>query len=96
MASYEHLESDLSTAAFLVVRGFRLLGLVPDGGSRFAFQFEDPQGHAAEHAMAYMQGEAVPARALVAALRDLKTLLFARKGNGNGNRVTGVFCPREE
>lgn len=84
----DYLEADLGTAAFLIVRGFRLLGLVPDGGRRYAFRFEDPQGDAAEGALAYLRGDAVPAKALVAAMRDLKTLLYARKENGNGNYHT--------
>jgi len=80
----EHVESDLGTAAFLVVRGFRLLGLMPNGGGRYAFRFDDSNEKASEAALSYMQGECVPARALVAAEKDLKTLLYTRKGNGNG------------
>ena len=80
----EHVESDLGTAAFLVVRGFRLLGLMHNGGGRYAFRFDDPNEKASEAALSYLQGECVPARALVAAEKDLKTLLYTRKGNGNG------------
>ncbi len=82
----EHLESDLGTAAFLVVRGFRLLGLEPNGSGRYAFRFEDPQDKTAAAALAYLQGENVPARAFAAAEKDLKTLLYTRKGNGYGKR----------
>lgn len=40
----DHLETDLGVAAFLVVRGFRVLGLdAPEGGSRYAFRFADPE-----------------------------------------------------
>lgn len=81
----EHLESDLGTAAFLVVRGFRLLGLVPNGGRRYAFRFE---GTAAEAALAYLQAETVPARALMDAQKNLKTLLYARKRDGDGKCST--------
>ena len=83
----EHRESDLGTASFLVVKSFRLLGLAPDGGSgRYAFRFEDSDGKAAEAALAYLQGESLPAKALIAAEKDLKTLLYSRKGNGYGKR----------
>jgi hypothetical protein len=84
MRNSEHLESDLGTAAFLVARGFRLLGLAPDGGSRYAFRFSDPDGQATTAALAYLQGAEVSAKALVAAEKDLKTLLYSRKGTGNG------------
>lgn len=81
----EHLECDLGTAAFLVVRGFPLLGLQHLNGSRFGFRFGDPAGKAGAAAMSYLQGESVPAKQLVAAERDLKTLLYSEKGCGNGN-----------
>ena len=81
----ERQEPDLGTAAFLQVRGFRLLGLAPLGGGRWAFRFADPDGKASQAALAYLQGESVPARALIAAEKDLKTLLYSQKGNGNGN-----------
>lgn len=80
----EHLQSDLGIAAFLVVRGFRLLGLTADGRGRFMFRFDDPENRAAGVAMAYLQGESMPARALIAAEKDLKTLLYSRNGNGHG------------
>ena len=82
----EHLEQDLGTAAFLQVRGFRLLGLAPSGAGRYTFRFADPDGEAAQAALAYLQGEAVAAYSLVAAEKNLKTLLYSiKKGNGNGN-----------
>ena len=81
----EHQESDLGTAAFMQVRGFRLLSLSPLGGGRLAFRFADPDGAAAQDGLAYLQGESVPARSLISAEKDLKTLLYAQKGNGNRN-----------
>jgi hypothetical protein len=81
----EHLEPDLGTAAFLVVRGFPLLGLKRIGGSRFGFRFADHTGKGKAAAMAYLQGESASAKMLFAAERDLKTLLYSRKGNGHGN-----------
>jgi hypothetical protein len=80
----EHVQSDLGTAAFLVVRGFRLLGLAQDGRGRFQFRFDDSDDRAANAALGYLQGESVPARALIAAEKDLKTLLYSMNGNGHG------------
>lgn len=85
MENHEHHESDLGAAAFLVVRGFRLLGLAANDGKRFSFRFADPDGAAAEAAMAYLQGDSAPARALISAQKDLKNLLYARKRNGDGD-----------
>ena len=92
----EHLEADLGTAAFLVVQGFHLLGLAPNGKGRYAFRFQDHDGTVAQAALAYLQGQSVPARALVAAEKDLKTLLYSRRRNGNGTRNTRArgHCPR--
>ena len=78
-----HVEADLGVAAFLVVRGFKLLGLIQSGRSRYLFQFADPDGLAAKSAMGYVQGELVPANALIAAEVNLKTLLYSKKGYGN-------------
>ncbi len=79
----EHLESDLGTAAFLIVRGFPLLGLTPLSGGRFGFRFGDSEGTAHRAALSYLQGQCVPAKALVEAQKTLKTLLYTQKGNGN-------------
>ena len=85
----EHLEPDLGTAAFLQVRGFRLLGLAPLGHGRFAFIFADPDGKADEASLADLQGESVPAHSLVTSEKNLKTFLYSKKdGNYNGKYHT--------
>ncbi len=83
METREYLEADLGTAAYLVTKGHRLLGLVESGPGRFAFRFESA---ACEAALDYLQGDSVPARALVAAMSDLKTLLYQKKEPRNGKR----------
>ena len=84
---HEHLESDLGTAAFLVVRGFRLVGLTPHGGARYAFRFADPDSKAAGAAMDYLGGDTASAKAIIDAEKTLKTLLYTRKnGEGYGNQ----------
>lgn len=89
----EHIQSDLGTAAFLVVRRFSLLGLKLVGTGRFGFRFRDPEGGAAAAAMAYLRGDSVPAKQLIAAERDLKTLLYSKK-NGNENGKSSVIPDR--
>ena len=91
---HEHLEHDLGDAAFLVVKGFRLIGLVPGGQGHYSFEFEDPGGRAREAAMDYLRGEPVSARELVNAQKSLKNLLYNAKSprnghdNGNSNRTS--------
>jgi hypothetical protein len=90
MKNKTFMESDLGAAAFLVVRGFKLIDLVRVGSERYGFCFDDAVGNAAEAAMGYLQGECVSARELVAAEKNLKGLLYAKKNmrsanNGNGN-----------
>jgi hypothetical protein len=97
-------ESDLGAAAFLIVRGFRLLELVGTEGQRYRFCFEDTEGKAANAVMSYLQGESVSGRELIAAEKSLKSLLYAKKsgsgsgggsgsgrdGYGNGKRYKGM------
>ena len=94
---YEHLEHDLGTAAFLVVRGFKLIGLQRKGGQRYAFCFDDPDCRASSVAALYFQGDPVPARSLVNAERDLKTRLYAEKdSNGHGNTRRGRHARQDD
>ena len=79
----EHVQPDLGTAAFQLVRGCPLLGLLDTGG-RYAFRFADGDGRASRAALEYLQGGAVCARDLVAAEKTLKTMLYAQKRTGNG------------
>jgi hypothetical protein len=82
----EHFEDDLGIAAFLVVRGFKLLGLKPGNRGHYSFRFDDSAGTAKETAMSYLQGESVPARDLISAEKNLKAFLYSAKGTRNGNR----------
>jgi hypothetical protein len=67
----EHRTSDLSLAAYLLARGYPLLGTGGDARRRvFAF----PAG-VEDDAKAYYAGASVGARAFANALRDLKTLI---------------------
>lgn len=89
MTTVEYLESDLGTAAFLVVRGFRLLGVEPLDRGRLAFRFADESGKAKDAALEFLSGASVVARDFVAAEKNLKTVLYSTKGTaryGNGNR----------
>ena len=81
----DHLERDLGAAAYLLAKGFRLLRLAPQGRGRYSFRFADPEGHTAEASLGYFQGDSVSAKALVAAEKNLKTLLYTKKETENGN-----------
>jgi hypothetical protein len=89
MSNFEYLESDLPTAAFLVVRDFRLLGVEPVERGRLAFRFEDREGKARDAALEFLSGASVVARDFATAEKSLKTALYSAKGsprNGNGNQ----------
>lgn len=81
-----HRQRDLGIAAFLIVHGFRLLGVEPSG-NRFDFLFEDPSGNAQQTALSYLQGEPCSALAFMDATKLLKTLLYSRKGYGNDRQT---------
>jgi hypothetical protein len=73
-----HLQPDLYVAAYLMARGFALLGL-ERVGRRFAFQF-NPEAH--ETAQEYRHGASTEARQVrdfAAALTRLKDELYAAK-----------------
>jgi len=89
--SREHLEGDLPTAAFLIVKGFKLRGVVPGARGHYAFRFEDAEGNAAHVAMSYLQGDLVSARDFVAAEKNLKTVLYSAKGRNGNSNVTNQF-----
>lgn len=77
-------ESDIGTAAFLSAKGFRLLDLVAEGGRRYSFIFDDSGGDAASAAREYRQGAQVTAREIIAAQKNLKWILYEKKGMNNG------------
>jgi hypothetical protein len=84
--STEHLEDDLGIAAFLVVKGFKLLGLASGERGHYSFRFDDSAGDAKETAMSYLRGDLVAARDLISAEKNLKTFLYSAKSTRNGNR----------
>jgi hypothetical protein len=87
----DYLQFDLGCAAYLVTRGFRLLGLTEterrrDGRVRYAFRFAGSNGAAEAAALDYLRGGSAPAKTLVDAEKALKTLLYgSRDGNGTGH-----------
>jgi hypothetical protein len=81
----EYRESDLGIAAYLVVKGFPILGLERVNGRRYAFRFEDENGQTACAAVAYLRDDCVSARQLVGAMKDLKTMLYSKHEYGDGD-----------
>jgi hypothetical protein len=90
----ERRESDLGVAAYLVVKGFSVLGLEPAAGRRLNFRFDNEGGAADAAALAYMHDDCVSARQLVGAMKDLKTMLYSKNGNGNCNEAEHNFEAR--
>lgn len=86
----EYVEPDLGTAAFLLVRGLRLLGLADIGQSErshYAFRFADPNNTASQLTLDYLRGDNAPAKAIVDAEKTLKTLPYGSKNRtGAGNK----------
>jgi hypothetical protein len=86
-----HTESDIGAAAFLLTRGFKLVGLTRLGPHRYGFCFSDPDNSAAQETRSYFDGATAEAKALLDSLRDLKNRLYAEKANGNGNETRTHF-----
>lgn len=81
----EHLENELGVAAYLLAKGFRLLGLLEVAPGRYSFRFHD-DGSTAQAAFDYFQGATIAAKDMFSAERSLKTLLYSRPNPGLGNR----------
>lgn len=79
MEDREHIESDLGTAAYLLSRNFKLLGLQTSDGRRYFFRFSDPSGKAEGEVVGYLTGTTVVAREIVDAQKTLKTILYNKK-----------------
>jgi hypothetical protein len=79
-----HLENDLSVAGFLLVKGYKLLGLELVG-TRYAFVFDDSEQDAVMAAFEYTSGALVPANQYAEAIKQLKSALYAEKFKENRN-----------
>jgi hypothetical protein len=70
-------EHELTTAAFIWTRGFKLQGVIedPNRPAHKIFQFED-DGRIAEIVNEYLNGGSVPARQFARAMAELKALVY--------------------
>jgi hypothetical protein len=77
MTKHTHDEHELTTAAFLWTRGFKLQGVIDDPGRRShkIFQFED-DGRIGPAVIEYLNGGSVPARDYARSISELKTLVY--------------------
>jgi hypothetical protein len=83
----EFQETELATAAFLLAKNFRLLGLQEIAPNRYVFRFtEDEQGSTQQAALEYLSGAVVVAKDFASAERSLKSLLYSRPNHGLGQR----------
>jgi hypothetical protein len=77
----EYRQNDMGICAFLMTKGFKVLGLAP-ARRGFDFRFAD-DGTAEQAAIQYLQGEPAPARAFYDALKTMKTMLYRIKNSGH-------------
>lgn len=96
METQTYLEHDLHRAAFVLARGFPLLGLQRNG-KRFLFEFALDAEQAAHE---YAEDAVIPARAYASAIARLKDQLYEAKFKEevqrNENRNENVYrnCAR--
>jgi hypothetical protein len=89
METQLHLEADLHCAAFVLARGFPLLGL-ERSGKRYLFEFAP---EAVEAAHEYAENALIPARDYADAIARLKNSLYSEKfkESRNENRNGNVY-----
>jgi hypothetical protein len=88
---HSHLVSDLSIAAYLLAKGYRLEGLELLG-SRYAFRFAD-DGSVTQAVLEFTKGGMVEAVIFAEAIKQLKNALYSEKFR-NGNGAHGQQYPR--
>jgi len=78
MSTYQ--EPEISTAAFLLCRGYRVTGVKdnPARSQQKFFVFEDPQATASTTALEFANNAHVPARDYSSAMTFLKDMLYTR------------------
>jgi hypothetical protein len=85
VGKYEHLESSLDVASFLLAKRHALVGLEPVGKGRFAFRFDDADGSSETDARSFYMGATCEAQSFAESLKRLKSLLYTEKDMRNGN-----------
>ncbi len=85
---YEYSTKNVDIAAFLIVRGFRLLRGVCGEDDKISFFFED-NAAAEQVASEFYSGGQVPAREFADAARRIKDLVWEFRRKRNTERANG-------
>lgn len=73
MSDARYITSDIAIAAYLMLRGLKLLSATREVSGRFKFEFEDPAGEAQSLAVEYISSEFC---VFDTHLKNLKKLLY--------------------
>ena len=73
MSQNVYVTSDIAIAAFLMMKGMKLLNANRERNGRFRFEFDDSRAEAATHAVSFANSESAKFDAHV---KNLKNLIF--------------------
>lgn len=73
MSQSVYVTSDIAIAAFLMMKGMKLLSANRERNGRFRFEFDDSKAEAGKHAVSFANSESAKFDAHV---KNLKNLIF--------------------
>jgi len=73
MSQNIYVTSDIAIAAFLMMKGMKLLNANRERNGRFRFEFDDSKNEAGQHAVSFANSESAKFDAHV---KNLKNLIF--------------------
>jgi hypothetical protein len=69
----KYITSDIAIAAFLMMKGMKLISATRERNGRFRFEFDDPKNEASKFAVEFVNSESAKFDAHV---KNLKNILF--------------------
>ena len=69
----KYITSDIAIAAFLMMKGMKLISATRERNGRFKFEFDDPKNEAGKYAVEFVNSEAAKFDAHV---KNLKNIIF--------------------
>ncbi len=73
MGNNLYITSDIAIAAFLMMKGMKLISATRERSGRFKFEFDDPNNQASKFAVEFVNSEAAKFDAHV---KNLKNIIF--------------------
>ena len=73
MGNNLYITSDIAIAAFLMMKGMKLISATRERNGRFKFEFDDPNNQASKFAVEFVNSEAAKFDAHV---KNLKNIIF--------------------